>query len=51
MLVQVRLDLRQERWAQSMCALDMIIEALEEAIDDMPRRMTGHVARSREIEC
>ena len=35
MLVQVKLDLRQERWAQSMCALELTIEALEEAVDDM----------------
>ena len=34
-LIEVRLDPRQERWAQSMCTLELIIEALEEAVDDM----------------
>ena len=33
-----------------MCALELITEALEEVVDDMPRRMTSHVARNREIE-
>ena len=39
MHVQVRLNPRHERWAQSMCALELTIEALEEAVDDMTYHM------------
>ena len=45
MLVQVKLDLRQEMWAQSMCALELTNEAIEEAVHDMTCHMiVYHVA-------
>ena len=33
--VKVGVDPRQEEWARNMCALELIVEALDEAIDDM----------------
>ena len=38
-LVQVKLNLRQEKWAQSMCALELMNEALEDVVHYMTCHM------------
>ena len=38
----------QEDWARSICAFELIVEALDEAVDDMTRHHDS-IARSSEV--